>query len=414
MQRLSRRLDWRGLVGGVVLAAACDVPGVTVVRPEASSAPSELAIHVALEDSSMAQSLGWAAGVPGATVVIHRFIDPFRPETLYTDQSGRVTAQNSLPGWYLIAGSRILTAEETGSTSGMVRAFGDGLKLNFTGRDSLQLGLRIDQPGSLVFSEYFSGGGTLETLGYDWAQFYELYNNSEATVYLDGMLLGWAYGRFGSSRSCEANVQYREDPQGLWSLFFHQFPGSGTDYPVSPGQTVTIALDAVDHSQAHPSLPDLSRADFELTGNADVDNPDVPNLPEVGPVSHLRGHGMHTTESQVLFLALPVDVAGLTKALITDYSWARIPADRVVDVLHGDWVDVTSQPPFIWDQYCSWVNRDFDRLETVWYRPGGDNRISEHRRALRIGQGGRLVLQDVNTSFVEWVLAVYSPGRIEY
>ena len=417
MQRSPPIRVWHTLlVCGPVWLAACDVPGVTVVRPEAATTQAELAIHVALEDSSVAQALGWAAGVPGATVVFHRFIDPFRPETLLTDAAGRVTVRDLLPGWYLVAGYRVLTAEETGPTGGAVRAFGDGRKLNFTGGGSLDLSLGMDQPGSLVFSEYFSGGGTLETLGYDWAQFYELYNNGDTTVYLDGMLLGWAYGRFGSQNPCAENEPFREDPQGLWSWFFHQFPGRGADYPVAPGGTVVIAMDAADHSQAHPSFPDLSGADFELEGAADVDNPDVPNLREVGPQSDRRGHGMYTGDPTVLYLALPVDVAGLTKGLVggSEHAAARIPGDRIVDVRHGDWVDPDAEPPFVYDEYCSYVNREFDRLASPWYRPSGDSRISQHRKVVRTDNGSRVVLQDVNTSFVDWVLSLYSPGRIEY
>jgi len=126
---------------------------------------------------------------------------------------------------------------------------------------------------------------------------------------------------------------------------FHQFPGAGQDYPMAPGQVVTIALDAIDHSQAHPSLPDLSRADFELEGSADADNPDVPNLPAAGAWSNSRGHGMLASDGTIRFLALPSDPTSLTTVVFTGYRFSRIPADLIIDVTHANWMHPESAPP---------------------------------------------------------------------
>ena len=82
-------------VAAAVLVVACDVPGVELAEPDVATGPgSASGIYVTLEDTALAAALGWSAGVPGATVVIHRFIDPFQPDTLYTDTTGYV----ALPG----------------------------------------------------------------------------------------------------------------------------------------------------------------------------------------------------------------------------------------------------------------------------------------------------------------------------
>ncbi len=259
----------------------------------------------------------------------------------------------------------------------------------------------------------FYGGGTLE-INYIWDVFFEFYNNSDTTIYVDQMVMGRTYSfvNFLGNNSCADLRQYRNDPLGIWSASFHQFPGSGTEHPVAPGQVVTIALDAVDHSVVYPSLPDLSQADFELEGTADTDNPDVPNMPSPFP-SHTLRHGFAAFSRAAYFLALPVDASALETQLIGSIRYARFPSDRIVDVLTTHSASPSSQPPFPLDEYCQWINREFDRLEAMWYRPGGDNRISLHRRILREESAGP-VLQDLNTSFTDWVLGVYSPGRIEY
>ena len=81
--------------------------------------------------------------------------------------------------------------------------------------------------------------------------------------------------------------------------------------------------------------------------------------------------------------------------------------------MSSDWASLGSQPPVILDEYCTWINREFDRLEAMYYRPSIDNRIGMHRRILR-DESADPVLQDLNTSFTDWVIGVYSPGRIEY
>jgi hypothetical protein len=410
--------SWLLILAALVITA-CDTPGLTFVDPETTgSEDTPDTVHVQLEDSALAAVLGWTQGVPNAEVQVHRFIDPFRPDTLYTDSLGNALLPDDLlAGDYRIAALRVLTPDEAAATGGTIRAFGDGFARRLPA-DTVQMRMGIDQPGSLVFSEIYHGGGTLN-ISYRWSQFVELYNNSDTTVYLDGVLYGSAYGHIGSGEPCAESRAWREDPLGLWALEFYQFPGSGADYPVAPGQAVSVALDAADHSVVHPTLPDLSQADFELEGTADTDNPGVPNVRSVGPYSALDGHGLSTFQAQVQFLALPVDVPNLETALSHGRRYARIPAARILDVLDGERVELNAAPWTVaWDVFyrCRWVSREFDRLESVSVYGWGDDdhTNSIHRRILRAEPGGRVVLQDVTTTFLDFVVGTYSPGRIEY
>ncbi|UCD24653.1 MAG: hypothetical protein JSW51_01690 [Gemmatimonadota bacterium] len=400
----------------LVVSAACDTPGVTLIDPDVASGPDTVTFHVQLEDSDLAQVLGWDLGVPGAEIQLHRIVDPFQPHVLNTDSAGNAYISNLLPGLYKVAGYRLLSNDETGPTGGVTRAFGDGFELELGGTGRVSLALASDRRGSLLISEVYDGGGTGALGDYHWATFSELYNNADTTVYLDGMLLGYSFGVSYSGRlTCEENQPFREDPEGLWSLEFHQFPGGGRDFPVAPGQVVTIAMDAVDHSQVDPAFPDLSDADFELGGSGDPDNPDVPNLPAMGPMTHPYGHGMWLLPTKVIFLALPADVATLeTRVHSLGRSYVRIPTELVLDVTHGRGESPASAPPYIVDYYClNWVNREFDRLESVVYRPDDDKRTSVQRKVLAADAGNR-ILQDINASRVDFSLGPYNPGSIEW
>ncbi|WP_419940955.1 hypothetical protein [Candidatus Palauibacter sp.] len=62
-------------------------------------------------------------------------------------------------------------------------------------------------------------------------------------------------------------------------------------------------------------FPDLSAADFELRGNGDVNNPDVPDLPEIGLRSWFHGHGLLFYVGHVLFIAERLDPAALERTV---------------------------------------------------------------------------------------------------
>ena len=395
--------------------AACDTPGVTLVDPDVSNPDPDkgTTIHVTLEDSALAEALGWSRGVPNAEVQLHRIIEAFQPDIFYTDSTGQVHVPERLPGYHRVAASKSIIADEAVTAGGVPRVFADGVKTESLG-SMLQLTLAADRRGSLVISEFYDGGNTLE-INYQWGIFWELYNNADTTVYLDGMLLGRAFGGFAAGvATCEDLRRFRENQLGLLSLEFHQFPGAGRDHPVSQGQAVTIALDAVDHSQVHHSLPDLSHADFELEGSADPDNPSVPNMPTVGPGINPLGHGMMQYDFHVKFLALPADPSNLASMTYREYRYSLIPKDLIIDVQHADWMHPTTAPhPELTDQCPRWVNQEFDRLEAGSDRMGEhDNTNSLQRRILRRTIDGRAILQDVNVSYFDFVSRRYSPGSV--
>ena len=252
---------------------------------------------------------------------------------------------------------------------------------------------------------------------YDWFGYFEIYNNSDTTVYLDGML--WGHGFLFTSvtgHSCETTEPFRNDPLGVWSWYFHQFPGSGSDYPLAAGQTAVVAMDAVDHSVVHPDLPDLTSADFELEGETDADNPDVPNMPEVGPVHNMYWkHGVRISCFNGCFLAQAADVESLVRQrdpfLSGSYDWVRIPMEFILDmVTTGSWTPSSDG----FGPCANQVQRSLDRLVRPLYDGYYHVTIAMQRRVLRIGASGYPVLQDVGVSFSDFEIAPRSPGWVRY
>jgi hypothetical protein len=315
----------------------------------------------------------------------------------------------------------LLREEETGAIDGQIRAFGDGLVVKVDSPQVVEMTLRPDRAGSIVMSE-IRGGGRYEGPNsgwpdYDYFGYFELYNNSDTTVYLDGMLWGKGFtiNRDGVD-PCSTTEPYRNDPMGVWTQYFHQFPGSGTDYPLLPGQVAVVAQDAVDHSVVHPSLPDLTGADFELEGSADADNPDVPNAAEVGPERRLfQAHGLDMRCSVGCFIAQATDVETLVVVrlpFLDGRDWVRIPIESILDMVTTEtWITSYDQ---IGAPCATKVQRTLDRLEKPEYEVYFDVSVSMQRKVLRMGQVRFPLLQDVGVSFSDFVLAPRNPGWIEF
>ncbi len=123
-------------------------------------------------------------------------------------------------------------------------------------------------PG-IKINEIYSGGPP-NNFFYFYDQYFELYNSSEDTLYLDGMI----FCRMGKFLT---NVSY-----------IFQFPGEPLgvtkDYPIYPDSFIVVASDAYNHRDEifnGTASIDLSNADFEFKNSMmrnDPDNPDVPNL----------------------------------------------------------------------------------------------------------------------------------------
>lgn len=124
------------------------------------------------------------------------------------------------------------------------------------------------EPGLKINEIYTSG--PLNNFFFFYDQYFELYNSSSDTAYLDGMI----FCRMGSSL---ASVTY-----------IFQFPGEpkvGKEYPVPPDSFVVLAMDAYnfrDEIFGGQKSVDLSNADWEFVNANDPgdlnNNPDVPNI----------------------------------------------------------------------------------------------------------------------------------------
>ena len=405
--------------GVAALSTTCKYGEVTVVQPAAKgSGALVLSIQTDGEDAAVAQQLGWSAGIPGADVTIapgdgDTAVGP-PIATLVTDSAGKVSVADLPDGKYFVQVRRLLTSAELAQLAPGEDAVGF-MTQTVLDRGSASLSVPASHRRSIVISEWsFVPLAIPNVGGYTYGGYLELANNSDTTVYLDGLVVGSGLLTWVDPRvPCEALEPVGNDPDGVWADRFDSLPGTGHTYPLAPGAVAVIATDAIDHSAITPEGLDLTQADFEGIGTADVDNPSVPNTVTIGPRAWFLDHGLLFWGGlvQVVFVALPVDTAALPKQVLFATAWPfdRVPRGKILDVvtLAANW------GPF--PGLCPWglVNRNFDRRSAqILQFQVGKGQYSIQRLVAFTRPDGRKVLQDTRTSNVDLFVGPRTPFRL--
>lgn len=416
-------------VGVSVLLAACGGGGErTVIEPPPpTSTDFVLTFRSHDEDMSVAQQLGWTSGIPGAQVTIapaEGYLNPptTAPRSLTTSATGTVSLAGMQPGHYRVTLSRLFTSEElakVGGASGAVAYVGESEVFVASTSGTATVQVPASYRRSLIISEwsfvtrYIPGGDT-----YLYGGFLELYNNSDTTVYLDGVLIAEPLMRSFDTPlvPCALMAPYRNDPAGIWAERLAAFPGSGRTYPLAPGRHVVVATDAVDHSVLFPGMIDLRKADFEFTGAFDVDNPAVPNMIDRSLRDPFFGHGLTFSNSiaTVTPVVAPTDTAMLPKAKLppNGTEYLRLPRERMLDVFTTiTTYFATRQPPLT--PCPELVHASMDRRYGIFLSDTPDDYLeSVSRKVLTTLPNGRLVLQHTRTSANDFKRTPRTPGVV--
>jgi hypothetical protein len=134
--------------------------------------------------------------------------------------------------------------------------------------------------GGFVISEiFFTGSSTADGKSYSGDQYIIITNNSDVTLYADSIAV------LESAFLTTTKEDYTPD---IMSTHFsvqacYMIPGTGRSVPVEPGESLTLAVNAIDHTAEQPGSINLTDADYEFfdeTSNPNFTDPDgtAPNL----------------------------------------------------------------------------------------------------------------------------------------
>ncbi len=200
---------------------------------------------------------------------------------LFSDSNGVVSINGILSDTYLVTANRLMTSEEmqiiNGSAATNVKLTNKNrriVELNAANTEPVQLDMEIVVGSSpLIISEIYGCGPNGSGLYYH-DKYVEIFNQSDSVLYLDSLMIAVVYS------SSYLGLNYRDDPAYVHSKSIWIFPGTGSDYPIQPGEFVVCAEDAIDHRINAPNSVDLSHSAFEFYKDdaPDVDNPAAPNM----------------------------------------------------------------------------------------------------------------------------------------
>lgn len=126
---------------------------------------------------------------------------------------------------------------------------------------SCSLGLIAAQTSPLVFKEIYCGGCSKSPQEgvYHSDAYVILHNNSSDTFYLDSLCFGTLDPYNSNSVSVWGEgIDYAPIIQAIW-----QFPGSGSSYPLAPGEDAVLVIGgAIDHSSQYPLSVNLNKPDY--------------------------------------------------------------------------------------------------------------------------------------------------------
>ena len=254
--------------------------------------------------------------------------------------------------------------------------------------------------GFVIEEIYFAGSTTPTGDQYSADQYIKIYNNSSEVLYADGLAI------LGSEFMTVDKQDYTPDimEQGFSVEFIFVIPGSGQDHPVQPGESLLLALDASNHTEANPNSFDLSVADFEFYDESsnpnylDTDNPEVPNLDKwfsytlTYTVLHNRGFHSYAlakmeTDKET-FLEKYAYTANYTYVFGVPNSW-------IIDA-----VNLSVESEFQWIVTSSSLDAGWTHCGSIDHDPNRYNKSV--RRKVESTVNGRKILQDTNNSTVDF------------
>ncbi len=253
-----------------------------------------------------------------------------------------------------------------------------------------------------VFQEiFFSGTETPQGNFYLGDRYFKIYNNSEDTLYADGLVI--ADSEFLTVEKNDYTPDIMQEAVAVGAIF--KIPGNGTTYPVYPGKAIVIAETAINHLEFNTNSADLSKADFEIYHEDmdDVDNPSVANVSPVFGEMVLHNRGFKSfvlarfpvTDEQYLAeykYDYTYDFVFEDFSFPMDGSSYKIPNEWVIDA-----VNLSVQSEFKWIVTAP-------SLDMGWTYSGqvdGDKQRfgnSVQRKEAGTGFNGRVILQDTNNS----------------
>lgn len=208
---------------------------------------------------------------------------------------------------------------------------------------NVEVALNVSKESALLFKEvYYTGPSGYKEEGastpYRDDNFFEIFNNSESDMYLDGLCIAHVAPTTASEIYTWELDGGRKASDYVYCQVIWQFPGSGNQYKIAAGKSVVVASVPIDHTQKIEGSLDLSSADFEFfveNQNIYSDNVSIPNMVlKFGQLGNGADRYLPTVMGPAMILFNPegaIDNSTFVSPVGKEDKCKEIPVSWVVD-----------------------------------------------------------------------------------
>lgn len=306
-----------------------------------------------------------------------------------------------------VEGSIVYT-DNSAATEAKVGGVQTGVVINGTEQTkTIDISMKAGSSDLILEEVFFTGTKTPQGAMYFGDQYFKITNNTDKTLYADGMLLVQSAFMTNEKQDYSPNIMGTTFSAGA----IIRIPGNGTTYPVLPGASIIIAEDAINHKEFNPSSINLSHANFQIfkEDSDDIDNPAVPKMVNVFEkmVIHTQGYYAY---------ALARMPQGMTnESLISQNSYTYTynlsfggdvyPMDGLAVKIPNEWitdaVNLSVQDSFQWLVTSPSLDMGWTSVTSF---DGDKNRFGKAVRRKVIGKNadGKDILKDTNNSTADF------------
>lgn len=308
---------------------------------EASDAPKVSGLDIDIDLNSMINTgSDQPLNFGDMTVKMDNYLEGLHYEQTFT--GAKCKFEDVIPGIYTI----LVSGKGTTAEGTEFILAGSSVNSQLTSNVNLTVDIKGAAKGDLVFSEiYYCGSKPPLGFSYFRDQFYEIANNTDKVQYLDGLY-------FANTEPIDFDKVMPIWPESdgkdnyVYVECVWQIPGdgTGTKYPLQPGESVVLAQWAVNHQteKNNPNSPvDCSVADFEFACN----NVNFPENPDVEDMIHVYYNGS-SNNSMMQYLTSVFGTAYIIFRVPEGVNWDPVTDKSLQAVnLADSWAGISAKVP---------------------------------------------------------------------
>lgn len=285
--------------------------------------------------------------------------------------------------------------------------------------DNYTLNLKVylvNAKNNFVIAEIYGVGTHIPgtTKQYNGDQYIRIYNNSDETLYADGLVI--SESKFTTTLKHDYNPNKMDEVVTVQVVAM--IPGNGTEHPVLPGKSIIVCDNAINHTEANSNSFDLSNADFEWytastsSSYPDPDNPLVANLNMLynytKTIWALNKQGVKAYTLSRLGVSSEEYLANYTYTYNYMLRTGKISKNYVAYYIPNDWiidaVNLSPKNSYVWNVTSPSLDMGFTYF-------GLNNTVKENlgkgvrRKVSYTTADNREVLLDTNNSSVDFIPA---------